>query len=124
MNSWGFWNRKVQNPISQFANKLPSSYETNGLVNVINSAVKRNTSEFISNKNNHQQLLDFLLETPSISPDKLDVSEEVLGILSMNQNLSKQNAEKVYEALRKKIKVTFPNYKNVNIWTFCSAILP
>ena len=106
---------KLQNPISQFANKLPSSYETNGLVNVINSAVKRNTSEFISNKNNHQQLLDFLLETPSISPDKLDVSEEVLGILSMNQNLSKQNTEKVYGALRKKIKLTFPNYKNVNI---------
>lgn len=106
---------KLQNPISDFANRLPSSFETNGLIKVVNSSVERNTLEFISDKNNHKQLMDFLLDTRSVTAEKLDVSEEVLNILSFNQNLSKENSIKVFDELIRTIKSDFENYKNINI---------
>ena len=100
---------KLQNPINKFSKKLPSSFETNSLKNVIESSVTRNTKEFISNKDNHNKILDFLLS------DGFDTPENTLTLLTLNQNLSKQNTDKIFESIQRKIKKDFVNYENVNV---------
>ena len=96
---------KFQDPISLFSRSLPSSYETNGLINVINNSAERNVLEYIGKTENHSNILEMFDEVPT----------GINRILTMGQNLSEQNQIKIYNALRKNIKETFSNYKNINV---------
>jgi len=96
---------KFQDPVSLFTRSLPASYETNGLIRVIEDSTQRNVLEHIGKTENHSNILEMFEEIP----------DEINSILNIGQNLSEQNQLKVFNALRKNIKETFPSYKNVNL---------
>lgn len=117
---------KLKEATGLISNKLPSSSETSKFVKVIQTAVERNTLDWIKNSSNRKAITDMLLElpiaqtrelrgAPDIFYDTLDSTRDLLKGVSASRNLTDDEAIRVFETIKSVLKYNNTVYKDVPV---------
>ena len=100
---------KLKEATGLISNKLPSSAETSKFVEVIQTAVERNTLEWMRNTNNKDALLKAWQNVSKIGEDG---SEEVMALI-VRGNLSEAESISLFNSFKKQLKKNNANFKDV-----------